>query len=312
MAATTAGRGRISLALHGSDAVFSELSSTYPLKLLSPRLHRAGLAVAYIITYGGGLVSGDFVSLSVQVGSGAILVLLSQACYLNCCILSSPCRMSLIQGSTKVFKFRPGQHAASTVPVQVTTQKMDFSVAPAGALFLLPDPVTCFRSASYNQIQTFHLARDASLVLLDWVTSGRKSRGEDWDFSRYYSVNEILVDGKRVAKDVMLLENTESTSLPVRTLANKLNPYSCYATLILYGPQVQGVISAMAEEYGRISVFKTGEPAGMLWSMSGFGDIGAVVRVAGTESETVRRWLGDALGPLEKVVGTDVYRKAFA
>ncbi|KAJ7487465.1 UreD urease accessory protein-domain-containing protein [Mycena galericulata] len=279
MAATAAGSGRITLALHGSDAVFSELSSTYPLKLLSPRIHRVGLAVAYIITYGGGLVSGDCISLSIQVDSGAILVLLSQ-------------------GSTKVFKFRPGQHAASSLPIQVTTQRMDFSVSSVGALFLLPDPVTCFRAASYNQVQTFRLARDASLVMLDWVTSGRKSLGEDWAFSRYYSVNEILVDGKRVAKDVMLLENTEPTALPVRTLANKLDPYSCYGTLMLYGPLVQGIISGMAEEYDRISVFKTAEPAGLLW-------------VAGTETQTVRSWLGKILERVETVVGTEVYRRAF-
>ncbi|KAJ7038327.1 UreD urease accessory protein-domain-containing protein [Mycena alexandri] len=294
MTSATAGRGRICLALHGSDAIFSELSSTYPLKLLSPRNERAGFAVVYMITYGGGLVSGDSVSLSVDVGPRANLVLLSQ-------------------GSTKVFKFRPGQRAASTDALQVTTQRMEFSVASGGALFLLPDPVTCFRAASYNQLQTFHLAPDASLVLLDWVTSGRKSRGEDWVFARYYSVNEVLVGGRRVAKDVMLLENEDgdASGLPVRTLASKLAPYACYATLLLYGPQVQGVISALTEEYGRISVFKTGGPAGLLWSLSAVEDGGAVVRVAGDESEGVRRWLGEALGGLEMVVGLEIFRRAF-
>ncbi|KAJ7125706.1 UreD urease accessory protein-domain-containing protein [Mycena crocata] len=290
MPATTAGRGRICLALHGPEAVFSELSSTYPLKLLSPRLERAGLAVVYIISYGGGLVSGDYVSLSVEVGSGASLLLLSQ-------------------GSTKVFKFRPGHRAADpNGRLQITTQHMDFAVSAGGGLYLLPDPVTCFRSASYNQIQTFHLAPDASLVLLDWVTSGRKSRGEDWVFSRYYSVNEILVGGKRVAKDVMLLEHDDDNG---RTLANKLDPYSCYATLILYGPHVQGVLSALAAEYARISVFKRSEPAGLLWSLSRFGDSGGVVRIAGRESEGVRRWIGEWLGEMEVVGGTEVFRKAF-
>ncbi|KAJ6574986.1 UreD-domain-containing protein [Mycena capillaripes] len=296
---TTAGRGRISLELHGSEAVFSELSSTYPLKLLSPRPSRVG--VVYLITYGGGLVSGDYVSLSVDVGPRANLVLLSQA------------RSYIFgRGSTKVFKYRPGQRAASTDTLQVTTQRMDFTVSSGGSLFLLPDPVTCFRSASYNQIQTFHLAADASLVVLDWVTSGRKSLGEEWVFSRYYSVNEIVVDGKRVAKDVMLLENEEdATTLPVRTLASKLEPYGCYATLLLYGPQVQGVIGALTEEYGRISVFKTGAPAGLLWSLSAFGDGGAVVRVAGEEKEKIQQWIGAALQGVQMVVGTDVFRKAF-
>ncbi|KAJ7654950.1 UreD urease accessory protein-domain-containing protein [Mycena polygramma] len=289
----TAGRGRICIESHGTETVFSELSSAYPLKLLSPRTSSVGLV--YLITYGGGLVSGDSVSLSVDVGSRANLVLLSQ-------------------GSTKVFKFRPGQRAASTDALQVTTQRMDCAVASGGGLFLLPDPVTCFRSASYKQIQTFHLAADASLVVLDWVTSGRKSRGEEWVFSRYYSVNEIVVDGKRVAKDVMLLENADETpgSLPVRTLASKLAPYGCYATLLLYGPQVQGAISALTEEYGRISVFKAGGPAGLLWSLSTFGNGGAVVRIAGKETEEVRRWIGRAVEGMAMVVGREALKRAFA
>ncbi|KAJ7357237.1 UreD urease accessory protein-domain-containing protein [Mycena albidolilacea] len=285
----TAGRGRIALELHGSEAVFTELSSAYPLKLLSPRTRRVGLV--YLITYGGGLVSGDQVALSVDVGLGANLVLLSQ-------------------GSTKVFKFRPGQRAASTdvdAP-QVTTQRMDFAVASSGSLFLLPDPVTCFAKASYNQIQTFRLAPDASLAVLDWVTSGRKSRGEEWVFSRYYSVNEIVVDGRRVAKDVMLLEN-EDEKENTRTLASRLEPYGCYATLLLYGPQVQGVVSALTEEYGRIQVFKTNERPGLLWSFSGFGDGGGVVRIAGKETEEVRRWIGNALRPLEMVVGREIFQR---
>ncbi|KAJ6621609.1 UreD urease accessory protein-domain-containing protein [Mycena sp. CBHHK59/15] len=289
----TAGHGRISLGLHGSDAVFAELSSTYPLKLLSPRIGRAGLAVAYMITYGGGLVSGDFIGLSVDVGSGAVLVLLSQ-------------------GSTKVFKMRVGQRPASAhrsgPPRQGTTQEMEFRVAAGGTLLLLPDAVTCFRAAAYTQTQRFTLARGASLAALDWVTSGRMARGEEWVFARYYSANEVVVDGRRVARDVLLLQDDG----PGRPLARKLAPYSCYATLLLYGPAVQDVIRGLEEAYGQIEVFRTGVPAGLLWSLSGFGDGGAVVRVAGASSEAVRRWLADALRAVEGVVGEDVYRRVFA
>lgn len=77
------GGGRIVVGSHGSNVVFSELSSTYPLKLLSPRIAQDGVAVVYILSYGGGLVGGDSVSLAVDVGLGAVLVLLSQVCGRN-------------------------------------------------------------------------------------------------------------------------------------------------------------------------------------------------------------------------------------
>lgn len=74
-----AGVGRIVLRVHGTSAVFSELSSTYPLKLLSPRIEQDGVAVVYNMSYGGGLVGGDSIRLNVDIGRGASLVVLTQA-----------------------------------------------------------------------------------------------------------------------------------------------------------------------------------------------------------------------------------------
>lgn len=156
------------------------------------------------------------------------------------------------------------------------------------------------------------------MVLLDWVTSGRRSLGEEWVFSRYHSVNEVWVDEKRVARDVLLLEEDPAETdaagqVPRRTLADRLAPYSCYATLLLHGPVVQDVVSDINAEYRTISVFKTGAPAGLIWSASPIADgRGCVVRVAGKDTQTVKSWLGHALRTLEDVVGIDVYRRAFA
>lgn len=153
-------------------------------------------------------------------------------------------------------------------------------------------------------------------MVLDWITSGRKSIGEEWAFSRYFSVNEVWINNKRIAKDVMLLNDEHpDAKLPERTLGERLAPYSCYAMVILYGPLVQKAIASMTEHYATISVFKTQSPANLLWSLSPItsGEVpGTVVRVAGTETEVVRKWLGHALADIEQVVGLDVYRRAFA
>ncbi|KIK70859.1 hypothetical protein GYMLUDRAFT_66076 [Collybiopsis luxurians FD-317 M1] len=295
-----AGCGHIVLSCYGRKAWFSELSATYPLKLLSPKVTENCVAIAYVLTYGGGLVGGDSINLSVEIGSHAKLLLLSQ-------------------GSTKVFKTRLQQRMASvqkTQSAQITLQKMDFTIASNAVLFLLPDPVTCFRSASYHQIQTFSMSKDASLIVLDWVTSGRKSLGEDWAFSRYYSVNEIMVEGKRIGKDVMLLEDGGSgpNSVLCRTLADKLSPYSCYATLILRGRMVEGIIARLTALYENISIMQRRTLEDLLWSLSPISadkEDGIMIRVAGKETEIVKRWLKNALLPMEQIVGIDVYRRAF-
>ncbi|KAI5123561.1 hypothetical protein M0805_003380 [Coniferiporia weirii] len=291
------GTGRIALALHGRQAVFSELSYRYPLKLLSPRVHEPSVAIAYVLTYGGGLVGGDRIHLQVQVASGAALLLLTQ-------------------GSTKVFKLRPGVRLAKRAPsakIDVyglsTVQKLDVSVQKDGLLLLLPDPVTCFSGAAYNQVQTFRLEEGASVALLDWVTSGRMSRGEEWQFLRYYSINEVWLERKRIARDALLLEEDDRVGGAQRLLKDRMGPYSCYATLFLCGPKVQELVDCLFASYHEISVYQLASPAELIWSMSKI-EGGCVVRIAGKETETVKKWISERLGGLAEHVGIDVLEKA--
>ncbi|CAE6511319.1 unnamed protein product [Rhizoctonia solani] len=295
------GSGKAHIHAFGPHAHFNQLSYTYPLRLLAPNIPFAGdgqvpVGVAYMLSYGGGLVSGDRIELEVKVEQGVGLVFFTQ-------------------GSTKVFKSRlsPERLGQSTSNSPTTTQHLTATLEASNIFVLLPDPITCFQSASYTQIQTFHLTASSSLVLLDWFTSGRMARGEEWVFERYYSRNEVWIDEKRVARDVMLLtQEQESGVLPRRTLKDRLSPYACYATLILLGPLVQPLVRSLQTSYGGISQRQRSDPENLIWSLSPLVESdGICIRVAGKETELVRQWLKVRLVGLESVVGTEAYSKAF-
>lgn len=73
------GKGRILVKKHGSTSVFEELSFSYPLKLLSPRMDTdSKAALSYILGYGGGLVGGDKIHLDINVELNGSLMLLTQ------------------------------------------------------------------------------------------------------------------------------------------------------------------------------------------------------------------------------------------
>lgn len=119
-----AGHGRIHMSTSSTDsttsASLSTCQSTYPLKLLAPRplpSQPSNLRIAYMLAYGGGLVSGDQVSLEVEVGEGGRLVLLTQ-------------------GSTKVFKARPRMTAAGGQGIGVADQQRR---APTGRKVIAND-----------------------------------------------------------------------------------------------------------------------------------------------------------------------------
>jgi len=293
------------------------LSYTYPLKLLSPRSSTAvqdeaaqRVAILYSLTYGGGLIGGDRIELSLDVKTGTKLLLLTQ-------------------GSTKIFPSRPAQRLSSGTKVSIssepvaqhTLQRISARIAQAAFLVLLPDPVTPFLGASYSQTQIFRLAEasktapSGSLLLLDWFTSGRRARGEEWQFDRYRSVKEIRIGDRPVACDVLLLDqkeapfNSESRNA---LLSISLAPYSCYATIIMFGTATRAIVDSLRMRYDSLTQMQHRTPEPLIWSLSPLEDgEGCIVRVAATETDAVRQWLRDALRGLESQIGLDAYSKAF-
>jgi len=91
------------------------------------------------------------------------------------------------------------------------------------------------------------------------------AHGEEW--ARNISANEVFVGGVR---DAMLLDdgapdgedNEGSTDrlgwllLPQHMLPDRMRPYACYTTLLLYGPQVQGMVRELWERVQKISMFQ--------------------------------------------------------
>ncbi|KAJ1655038.1 hypothetical protein IWQ61_005138 [Dispira simplex] len=139
-------------------------------------------------------------------------------------------------------------------------------IAPGGCLVSLPSPVTCFKDARYQQRQDFHLADiSSSLVLLDWVTSGRVSRGEAWQFDMYSSTNSVYVNDKLIFKDVVHLSDKFSPLVPDQTtlkpipafpanllevttvgsFVDRVDPFQCFAMLTLIGEKLTSLIHSL-------------------------------------------------------------------
>jgi len=79
------GSGRAVVHAYGETTHFSELSFTYPLKLIAPRIITSPgqeaaqrTSLLYVLSYGGGLVGGDKIVLDIHVGANTKLVALTQ------------------------------------------------------------------------------------------------------------------------------------------------------------------------------------------------------------------------------------------
>lgn len=259
------GHGIVHLALlPPSTPVLRTITYQYPLKLISPtpltvtplrstanpssdKAQTHLVHTLYLLTYGGGIVAGDTISLKLTLESLTRLVLLTQ-------------------GSTKIFK-SPGRDVLSR-------QDMIVDVWPGATLCYLPDPVQPFEQSAFEQKQTYNILLGdgsdgketrGSLCVLDWVCEGRRARGENWDFWKYASRNEVWLvgtsstpvngesaDGVKDAKRLLLRDNVlldTKEELEVGSIARRMDVLGAFGTLILFGPHFEGLGKFFMEEF---------------------------------------------------------------
>ena len=227
------GHGRIVAKLLPDGATGLETTEyQYPLKLIAPKPaphHRS--ASVFLLSYGGGLVGGDQVNLTIDVCSNAKLSLVTQ-------------------GHTKVFK--------SASPDIVTRQNLTISVQDGASICLLPDPVQPFRDSVYEQVQAFTVAETGSVCLLDWVTQGRSARGENWSFVKWHGRNEIWQasksegdKGRLLVRDAVKL-NGRDQLLTDRPLKDVMHQQAVFGTLILRGDLVSSLAGFFLSEFAAL------------------------------------------------------------
>ncbi|KAI1206284.1 UreD-domain-containing protein [Annulohypoxylon truncatum] len=231
--ASIPGEGRIVAKLTPNNvSALESMTYQYPLKLISPAsAAEQGSVLVFLLSYGGGIVGGDQINLSIDVQPSA--------------------RLSIVtQGHTKIF--RPTQ------PDTVTRQNLQVEIKDGAALCLVPDPIQPFEGSVYEQIQTFKLTDDASLCLLDWVTQGRVALGENWSLDRWVGRNEVWsTSDAATSKDRLLVRDNiilDSKNRPPGSPSLRESMYgqAIMGTLILRGPMTESMGEFFLAEFAAL------------------------------------------------------------
>lgn len=257
------GTGKIAISLlPGNKPIISSLTYQYPLKLVAPTIAAAPsrshsqhsdqskdaasnivtpALTIYLLSYGGGLVAGDQVNLSIS--------------------LEPHTRLSLLtQGSTKIFK--------TPDPRQIITrQNLDIKLEKGAGLCYLPDPCQPFADSAFEQRQVFRIHDEdgnmngGGLCMLDWVSEGRTARGEKWGFWKWAGRNEIYLapsddsdaKGRLLLRDAVILDDTPDptgSSLSVSgSISKKTHGLGVVGTLILHGTLFASLATFFMEQF---------------------------------------------------------------
>lgn len=273
------GTGALQFTRVGPHTAVTRARAQSPLKLLCPR-GSGPSAWAFTSNYGGGLVAGDDIRLEVRAGEQTT------------CFLST-------QASTKIYRTR------STVGAR---QSINARIGASALCIVAPDPVTCFAGAHFEQRQQFHLDPSASLLLIDSLNSGRLAHGERWAFDHYKSSNDIYLAGRRIFRDVLLLDPADG---PLNH-PQRVGRIDCLANVVLIGPRVltfaQDILSEVAVKPPGL------DPATRLLIAASPLRVdgvvaGAMLRVAGAGAEPVGLFLRKTLAFAGTLLGEDPWKR---
>jgi urease accessory protein len=239
--------------------------------LLTPATRKSS-AWVFSSTYGGGLLGGDSIRLNIHAGDETTTLLSTQA-------------------STKIYRTEGSP----------SSQELNVTIGQSAVFVSAPDPVVCFKSSEFVQQQKFMLAPTATLVALDWFSSGRWANGERWAFQRYETQNEIFVRDRCIFRDCLALDPADGA---VGNMI-RMGLVNCYATVVVVGVAASDSSAKLLDQLSKEPVDRN---QSLLFSASPIEN-GAVLRVAGSSCEIVGAWIREKLGFVTDLIGHDPWAR---
>lgn len=307
---------------------FTNLTYRYPLKLLTKVSRYIAVSSAlpcvsrpvhlYIISYGGGLLAGDEIAVSITLNPQTRMV------------VTTP------HGSNKIYRTDPNQKTRPrlAVPDQVlmdmSRQTLDVHIGNQAAFCSLPDPNVPFKDSRYEQIQTFTVDAAAtgsnrgSLCMLDWVAEGRSAMGENWDLhlwrgkNEVWSVDEATGSRKLLLRDSIILDaeleedgrpGAQEPSRRTKLIRDRAGTSTILGTLILYGPVFERLMAFLldrfksqprlgARDWSTTSTDSTPRPSlhdDIIWTAAHVRGSFVLMKFGAQDADGAKRWLGGLL-----------------
>lgn len=208
---------------------------------------RDGSALAHLHNVSGGLLGGDQLALSVDVGPGAETQITTT-------------------GATRIYRPRADAMAA--------TQRNEIRVAENGVLEYVPDAIIPYAGSRFLQHTVIDLAPGAGLFWWEIVAPGREARGELFAYESFAMKLDLLAGGKLVAAERARLVPRERAA---QSLA-RLGPYRYWATFYICRAGTCAAEWIRVEQELRERASELPSSGAALWGASTLPAEGVVVR----------------------------------
>jgi urease accessory protein len=253
-------RGSLSLDFHYDEALqqtrMRVCEQQPPLKVVRAFPLPEGGALVHLHNLSGGVLGGDELSMSVEIGPRAYAQLTSTS-------------------STRLYR-RQARAA-------MATQTNNIQIREGGLLEYLPDPLIPFAGSSYRQHTRIELAPDAGLFWWETVAPGRTARGELFQYEQLQLGLHISAQGRPLAIECLkLAPQCHALSSPAR-----LGPYAYFCSFYICRvglvperwAELERDLGVLAQELSRPDVIS--------WGVSTLSAHGLVVRALSCQGRDI-------------------------
>lgn len=218
-----------------------------PLRVVRAFALDDGSALAHLHNVSGGLLGGDRLSLTVNVGAGASVQLTTT-------------------GGTRIY--RPRTSAPPTV------QTNDIRIGENALLEYVPDAIIPYAGARFAQRTRINLAAGAGLFWWEVIAPGREASGEVFAYESIEMGTDVTANGRLIAAENIRLDPRGSA---LRSIA-RLAEYRYWATFYVCRVGLDPATWLGAEEHLREAARGLNGPGEALWGVSTLLAGGLIVR----------------------------------
>ena len=251
--AAAPGRVKGSLALHferhpsheATCLVASEQEP--PLRIVRPFRLEDGSVLVHLHNVSGGLLGGDSLRTSVNVGAGAVVQLTTT-------------------GATRIYRAKKDAAASSQIN--------HFNIAEAALLEYVPDAIIPFAESRFRQQTSIHIEMGGGLFWWEILAPGRTARGELFEYDSVELATNLTASGRTIAAEhVYLQPRLREVASPAR-----FGPYCYWTTFYIVRVGVGAGDWLAAEQHVREVTSRLCRRGEALWAVSTIPAHGLLVR----------------------------------
>lgn len=227
-----------------------------PLRVIRAFPLSSGGALVHIHNLSGGVLGGDQLSISADIGPGASVQLTSTS-------------------ATRIYR------SSATAPT--STQINTFYVRDGALLEYLPDPLIPFAGSRYQQSTHIALSANAGLFWWETLAPGRKARGELFDYSSLAINTKITTGDRPLAIERMTIE----PQLHHPSSGIRLGSYPYFCSFYICKVGLPAIVWLQMEQQLNLLAQELSHPEEILWGVSTLVAHGLLIRAVSRQGKAI-------------------------